>query len=97
MSDLYVCLPHRQVNCSDQACEDAFDAPYQKVLKLERQNVEFEKLVRSLADDLYATGKALHSIRDASGHELMVIATNAHRQCQVIKGEQPLPAAGEKL
>lgn len=64
---------------------------------LHLQNGEWEKLVHGAADTLYAIGKDLRSSGDGTGHDLMVIATNLHRQCQIIKGEEPLPVPGERL
>lgn len=58
---------------------------------------QMERVARNLADTLYETGKILRAAGDERGKPLMYIATNAHRECQIIKGEEPLPAAGEKL
>lgn len=61
------------------------------------QTGEWEKLVRGMADRLYAIGKDARAKGDENGEEYMVIATELHRRCQIIKGEEPLPAAGERL
>jgi hypothetical protein len=67
---------------------------------LELQNSEWEKLIRSAADDLYAYGKTIrqHKRTDDPGHFIMGVATNLHRACGIINGEDhPLPLAGAKL
>jgi hypothetical protein len=65
------------------------------VLKL--QNGAWEKLVRAAADQLYALGKHLRGEDAATGITLQVVSTELHRECQVIKGEDPLPHAGGRL
>jgi hypothetical protein len=64
---------------------------------LKLQIGEWEKLVRTTADQLYALGKQLRAEDAATGTTLQVISTELHRECQVIKGEDPLPHAGERL
>lgn len=61
------------------------------------QNGEWEKLARGIADRLYAIGKAERAKGDEDGEEYMAIATELHRRCQIVKGEEPLPAVGERL
>lgn len=68
-----------------------------KLEALKRENAEWEKLVRGMADRLYAIGKDGRAKGDANGEEFMMIATELHRRCQIIKGEEPLPAVGAKL
>lgn len=62
------------------------------------RNGEWEKLVRAAADQVYALGKQLRGGDEAAtGMTLQVLSTEMHRECQVIKGEEPLPHAGERL
>lgn len=61
------------------------------------RNRSWERLVRVAADQLYALGKQLRGKDDETGRTLQVMATELHRECQVIKGEEPLPHAGERL
>lgn len=69
-----------------------------EVSRLNLQNSEWEKLVRAAADQLYALGKQLRGGDEAAtGKTIQVIATEMHRECGVIKGEEPLPHAGERL
>lgn len=69
----------------------------QEVTATNLRNEEWEKLVRAAADQIYALGKQLRAIDLASGQTLQVLSTEMHRECQVIKGESPLPHAGERL
>jgi len=59
----------------------------------------WEKAIRIFADDLYASGKKMRDQADTeeSGRTLQAIATNLHRLCRIQKGQEPLPAAGERL
>lgn len=63
-----------------------------------RLNGAWEKLVRASADQVYTLGKQLRSGDEAAtGMTLQVLSTEMHRECQVIKGEEPLPHTGERL
>lgn len=69
-----------------------------EVRKQKTQNEDWEKMVRGIADRLYAVGKEWRDHGDAqAGDGMMEIATELHRRCKIVKGEKPLPAAGERL
>ena len=58
---------------------------------------EWRKLVRTSADAIYAAGKKYRERSGTKGRDLMVLATEMHRQVGILDGKEPLPAAGERL
>lgn len=94
--------------CREGECNETWEEDFGKMMddrdsiktKLDAallQVCDFEKLTRALADQFYEAGKTLRSCGDVRGEQYMGMATNAHRQCQIIKGEEALPAAGDQL
>lgn len=66
-----------------------------EVVREERE--AWERAVRQFADELWREGKGLVEADPDKGKLLKVICTNLHRMCQVVKGEEPLPAPGSPL
>lgn len=96
--DLPSCEDHGLKNC-DPYCAKCYRLLRDKYDAALLQNGAWEKLVRAAADQIYAFGKQLRTTEEAAtGTTLQVLATEMHRECQVIKGdEEPLPHAGERL
>lgn len=57
----------------------------------------WESAVRKCADELWQEGKKVEKSDPARAELLKVICTNLHRMCQIVKGEEPLPAPGSQL
>lgn len=89
--------PAEVVKGNHMALADEVPGLVSEVRRLNLQIVAWEKLVRAAADQVYALGKQLRVVDLASGQTLQVLSTEMHRECQVIKGEEPLPHAGERL
>lgn len=69
-----------------------------EVRKRGTENEKWEEMVRGIADRLYDMGKDFRTKGDTDlGDGMMEISTELHRRCRIVKGQDPLPAAGERI